>query len=192
MEERSSVRKYKRGEKIPRETLEKVLKMAGTAPSAWNLQHWKFVVVEDQTRKDELVPIAYGQEQVSDASAVIIVLGDTEADQNGEIVYKDAPTEVKETLLGNIKQAYENVPNFAVDEAIRNASFAAMQLMLAAKALDLDTCPIGGFDRDAIVEKLNIPQRYLPSMMITIGYAAAPAHPTDRFSLDEIVVNERF
>lgn len=195
MKERASVRKYQRGKKIPQETLKAIFELAGSAPSSWNLQHWKFLVIEDQERKDKLLPIAYGQQQVSDCSALVIVLGDLEANKNAEKVYGDAvqtgymSEEAKQRLLNNIDGAYKNVENIGVYEAIRNASLGAMQFMLAAKAFGLDTVPMGGFNADAMRKELNIPDRYLINMIIPLGYAQEPAHQTSRFPVEEIMIS---
>lgn len=194
MKERSSVRKYKRGKKIPEDTLKNIIDLAGSAPSSWNLQHWKFLIIEDQERKDRLLPIAYGQQQVSDCSALIIVLGDIQANKNAEKVYGEAveaghmSEESKQQLLNNINGAYKNVENIGVYEAIRNASFAAMQLMLAAKAYGLDTVPMGGFNTEALRKELNIPDRYEINLLIAMGYAKEPAHKTSRFPVEEIML----
>lgn len=198
MQSRSSVRAYEKGRTIPEATLQEILKLTATAPSSWNLQHWKFIVVQDQQVKERLLPIAYGQQQVVDASAVIIVLGDVEANKSAEKVYGEAvkggfmTEEAKNALLKNIERAYASSESLAVHEAIRNASFAAMQLMLAAKAYDLDTCPMGGYDAIALRQELNIPERYIPVLMLTLGYAAKPAHPTSRFDLKDLVINDKF
>jgi nitroreductase len=198
MEARHSVRKYDPNAEIPREDLNEILRLAATAPSSWNLQHWRFIVVTDRAKKEQLLPIAYGQQQVADAFATIIVLGDLEADKSARPVYDEAlakgyvTEQVRETLIGQIEGAYRNNPQFARDEAIRNASLASMQLMLAAKAKGYDTCPMGGFDRDALIQALNIPPRYVPVMMITVGKASVPAYPTSRFGLDQLVIENSF
>lgn len=198
MKERGSVRKYQPGVEIPPATLKTIIEAAGSAPSAWNLQHWKFVVIQNQDNKNRILPAAYNQQQVADASAVIIVLGDMEANKNAEAVYDEmvrsgAMTEdVVNNMVNDINNYYENVATAGVHDAIRNASFAAMQLMLAAKAHGIDTCPIGGFSADALREELNIPERFIPVVMVAIGYAEQPAYATNRFSADQIVINERF
>ncbi|WCK55464.1 nitroreductase family protein [Aneurinibacillus sp. Ricciae_BoGa-3] len=198
MKARSSVRAYQKGKTIPKETLRGILELAGTAPSAWNLQHWKFIVVQNEERKQRLLPIAYGQKQVADASAVVIVLGDTQANKNAEKAYAGAveagymTQEAKNTLFNNINQAYARGPELGVHEAIRNAAFAAMQFMLAAKSFGLDTCPMGGYDPVALRKELNIPERYTPILMMSLGYAEKPAHETGRFSVDDILVEETF
>ncbi len=197
MMERHTVRHYEKGHEIPQETLEAILRAASLAPSSWNLQHWKFLVIQSPEQKEKLLPIAYGQQQVVDSSVVVAVLGDVEANKNAELVWGRAveqgkvPEQVKETMVSQINGAYQN-QQFARDEAVLNASLAAMQLMLAAKAHGYDTCPMGGFDRARFAEAFRVPARYIPVMLITVGKAAKPAHPSDRLSLDEIVVKETF
>ncbi|MFD2670170.1 nitroreductase family protein [Marinicrinis sediminis] len=195
---RHSVRKYEKGHVIPQEVLDEILTLGAAAPSSWNLQHWRFLVVTKQEIKDRLLPIAFNQQQVADSSATIIILGDLEANKSAEAVFGPAveagymSQEAYDTLLGNINGAYAGDPQIPMDEANRNGSLAAMQLMLAAKSKGYDTCPMGGFDRVQIMKELNIPDRYTPVMMLTLGKAAEPAHATGRFPLDQIVIKETF
>lgn len=95
-------------------------------------------------------------------------------------------------MIAQIEGAYNNNPEIARDEAIRNSSYAAMQLMLAAKAKGYDTCPMGGYNRDALIKELNIPSRYLPTLMLTLGKASVQAYPTSRFGLEELVIQNSF
>jgi nitroreductase len=200
MEERHSVRAYEKGYAMPKEHLDTILKAAASAPSSWNLQHWKFLVIDSQEQKEKLLPIAYGQQQVVDSSVTIAVLGDLEANKNGEAVYGEQvakglmPGSVKDTMLAQINGAYSRpeAAQFARDEAIRNSALAAMQLMLAAKALGYDTCPMGGYDVQKFVETFRVPKRYVPLMLITVGKAAKPAHATSRLPLEQLVVRNSF
>lgn len=192
LQSRRSVREYKADAPISDADLKEILELTTAAPSSWNLQHWRFVVIREQANKEKLLPLAYGQKQVVDAAVTILVLGDLQANLVADQVFAGAPAEVRETLLGQINGAYHNNPQLARDEAIRNASLASMQLMLAAKAKGYDTVPMGGFDKDAVVKLLNVPDRYIPVMLIALGVAAAPGRPSGRMSLDEIVINESF
>jgi len=195
---RHSVRKYEKGFVIPEAELNEIFEIATTAPSSWNLQHWKFIVVAEQANKDALLPIAYGQQQVADCSAVIVVLGDLEANTNAEKVFGPAvqagfmKQEAFDALNGNIQNAYTNNDQWVRDEAFLNAGFVGMQLMLAAKAKGYDTVPMGGFNKQQLIEALNIPSRYVPVMLLPIGKAASPAHPTGRFAVDQVIVKESF
>ncbi|TBL80351.1 nitroreductase family protein [Paenibacillus thalictri] len=197
MTERHSVKKFEKGRQIPESTLTGLLQLAHTAPSSWNLQHWKFIVIEDQSVKDNVLPIAFHQSQVSDCSALIVVLADLEANLNAEEIYSDAvkqglmSEEVKQTLKSQVNNAYER-PNVGLIEGYKNSSFAAMQLMLAAKGYGLDSCPMGGFDQQKLVDTLHIPSRYAPSLLIAIGYASEPAYRSTRMELDKVIVRNAF
>ncbi|WP_028545276.1 nitroreductase family protein [Paenibacillus taiwanensis] len=195
---RHSVRKYDAAHQISEADLNEILELAAAAPSSWNLQHWRFLVVQEEANKQKLLPIAYNQQQVVDSSAVIVVLGDTEANLVAEEVYGPAlaggyiTQEVHDTLVGNINRAYANSTTIGREDAIRNASLASMQLMIAAKAKGYDTCPIGGFNPAQLIETYNIPDRYVPVMLITLGKALSPAHGSGRLPLERSVIKETF
>ncbi|MDG4655727.1 nitroreductase family protein [Ectobacillus antri] len=191
MNERTSTRAYNPEKAISKEELSELLLAAGKAPSAWNLQHWKFLVFQDKDIQEKLYPIAYNQQQIRDASAVIAVLGDLEAQKNvdevfGPLVVQGFMTkEAKDKLAANVAGAYSN-SQYAREAAVCNASLAAMQFMLAAKAKGWDTCPIGGYNAAQFIETFQIPSRYIPVMLITIGEASVPGHPSARMKLDQI------
>lgn len=188
---RHSVRYYERNVQIPAEELKEILNLAAAAPSSWNLQHWRFLVVQEQANKDRLLPIAFNQQQVSDASAVVVVLGDLQANLAAPVVYEQASAEIRESMVGQINKAYESA-GVARDEAIRNASLAAMQLMLAAKAKGYDTVAMGGYNPQALIQEFHVPERYLPVMIVTIGKAAKEGRATDRFPIEQQTIQETF
>ncbi|MDF2959336.1 MAG: putative nitroreductase [Paenibacillus sp.] len=192
MRSRHSVRKYQYGVVIPDSEWNEILELAASAPSSWNLQHWRFLVVKEQDNKDKLVPIAYNQQQVSDASVVVVILGDLQANLAAPQVFENATPEIRDMMLAQINGAYENNAQIARDEAIRNASLAAMQLMLAAKAKGYDSVPMGGYNPQALIKEFNIPERYIPVMMIPIGKAVTEGRATERLPLSQQVINESF
>lgn len=107
---RHSVRKYERGFVIPEAELNEIFQAAASAPSSWNLQHWRFLVISEQANKDRLLPIAFGQQQVSDASVVVIVLGDLQANLAAPVVYEKASQDIREMMVKQIEGAYANNP----------------------------------------------------------------------------------
>jgi len=189
--ERTSVRHYDKTAKISKEELSEILTYTTKAPSAWNLQHWHFTVFHSEEAKQKLLPIAYNQSQIVESSAVVAILGDLEANKNTDPVYDPLvqaghlKPEIKDTLAGQISRAYTD-KSFARDAAFSNASLAAMQLMIVAKAKGYDTCAIGGFNKDQFVQEFSIPERYVPIMLISIGKAAKPAHQSNRLELDQV------
>ena len=161
---------------ITQHELNEIFGLAKLAPSAFNLQHTKYVAVLDEDTKERLQQAAYGQYKVKSSSAVIIVLGDKKAFHQTPKIYEGLK------LLGIVnKQEYDYMVNdtmsfyesrgekFHRDEAIRNASLSAMLFMLAAKEKGWDTCPMIGFDPDAVKEVLNISEQDEVVLMITLG-----------------------
>lgn len=189
---RRSVKVYDPNAHISQEELTELLETAGRAPSAWNLQQWHFLVFHGKDVQQKLLPIAYNQQQILDASAVICVLGDLQGNLNVDPVFnpqvesEEITPELKEILAGQINGAYKRT-EYPRDGAILNSSLAAMQFMLAARAKGYDTCPIGGFNAAGLAETFNIPDRYLPTMLITVGKALQPGRPTDRLPIDQLV-----
>lgn len=189
--ERTSNRAFNPEKEISKEDLHEILKAAGQAPSAWNLQHWKFLVFQGEDVQRRLHPIAYNQQQILDASAVVAILGDLEANKNIDPVYGPLvekgfmQEEAKNRLTQNINSAYER-EQYPRDAAFSNASLATMQLMLAAKAKGWDTCAIGGFNPQALTEEFNVSSRYIPIMLITIGESTLKGHPAPRMSVEKV------
>ena len=200
LQERQSVRHFDPSYHLTEMKMVELLELAGRAPSSWNLQHWKFIVFSEKTAKEKLLPIAYGQKQIMDASITVAILGDLQADRNKEAVYgpvieqsqKDAYAGYSshQILFSQIEEAYavDAASSYRRDEAIRNASLAAMQLMLAAKAKALDSGPMVGFDPEAFVRAFHVPERYIPVLLIAIGKAARPARSTTRLPVEKTVI----
>lgn len=191
---RHSVKQYDSSHELSKQEITELLETASYAPSAWNLQHWTYISIHDQAAKEKLLSIAYGQRQIVDASVVVAILGDLEANLNAVEVFESdieaglLTEDMKSRLIGQINASYADTPAYAREEAIRNASLAAMQLMLAAKAKGLDSCPMGGFNADTFIEAFNIPCRYIPVMLIAIGKAAGPSRPTSRIPVDKKII----
>ncbi|MCI2253534.1 nitroreductase family protein [Domibacillus sp. PGB-M46] len=189
---RRSVKVYDPNARISEEELTELLQVAGRAPSAWNLQQWHFLVFHGKDVQKKLLPIAYNQQQIVDASAVICIMGDLQGNLNVDPVFDpqvesgEMTPELKEILAGQINGAY-NRAEYPRDGAILNSSLAAMQFMLAARAKGYDTCPIGGFNASGLAEAFNVPARYLPTMLITVGKALQEGRPTDRLPISQLI-----
>lgn len=192
--DRRSVRKYDSEFKISREEITDILKEAALAPSSSNLQPWKFLVIQDQDTKKELRTIANNQEQVETASAVIAVLGDKEMYKNAEKVYRSSYEAgyMDEATMGRMIEGSTKLYSAAPAETRMNiasydAGLVSMQLMLIAKDRGYDTVPMGGFNKQQFIERFNLDERYMPIVLIALGKAAAPGHPTTRLPIEDIV-----
>lgn len=189
--DRKAVKEYDRDFKLSKEELIDLLEKANRAPSAWNLQHWKYIVVHSDDAKEKLLPLAFNQRQITESSATLIVLADKQAEKNIDAVFNPdveagrMTAELKERLAGQINSAHSR-PEYAFEAGVLNASLAAMQFMNAATLAGLSTCPIGGFNRTALIEAFNIEDRYLPIMLIPVGKQAKEARETTRLAVSDV------
>ncbi|WP_046213501.1 nitroreductase family protein [Paenibacillus wulumuqiensis] len=193
--ERRSIKSYDPSVKISREEMTEILNEATRAPSSINLQPWRFLVIESEEAKAQLLPLAkFNSHQVETSSAVIAIFGDLQHDLNAEEIYNTAvelgymPAEVKERQFPLTVAYYENLSEQArKDIALIDSSLVAMQLMLVARAHGYDTNPIGGYEKEQMAELFGMDtKRYVPVMLLTIGKAANEGYPSMRLPINSV------
>lgn len=173
--------------------LTRLFELVRLTPSSYNLQHWRFVVVRERENKAALREAAYGQAQVEDAAAVVVVCGKLDAYGDAERAWADAAAPVRDALVPQIEPFYAPRPEMQRDEAIRSGSMAAMTLMLAAQAAGWATGPMIGFDAARVAELVGLDETFVPVMLVVLGRPAGEAHPRPtRWPVSEIVRQERW
>ena len=147
------------------------------SPTSYNIQHWRFIRISDTQTRLKIKEAAWGQQQVEDASEVIILCADTQAWSDRPARYwANADHQTQAVLVPMLDAFYTGKPQTQRDEAMRSCGMAAQTLMLSAKALGYDTCPMIGFDTQALADIIKLPEGHVISMMITIGKASKPAN----------------
>lgn len=186
---RHSVRHYTPGLSIDDDELTAIFADVALSPSSFNLQHWQFVVVREPARKRELRGMAFGQQQVEDCAAAIIVCGRLDAHADAPRIYEDAPAPMRDKFVPMIAAVYERQPALQREEAVRSGALAAMSLMYAAKARGWDTGPMIGFDAAKVSTFLGLDAQTVPVMLVVLGKALNGEQPQRlyRRPLDEIV-----
>lgn len=195
--ERISANKFDTSKTFSTNEIRELVEYATHAPSSTNIQHWRFVAVVDQREKERLKQVAFGQQKVADASVTFIVLGDVRGHERlGEILDRSVSAgivdrELREKWVAMANSGYAD-PQKARDEAIRSASLAAMTLMIAAQAKGYVSGPMIGFDPEGVKREFGIPDRYIPVMLLPVGYAAPGNWPRKvRLSVDEVLAFNR-
>jgi len=193
IDSRRSVKSFKNHE-MKQDEITKLLDAAILSPTSYNIQNWRFVTVTEQRLKDELCALSYGQKQVAEASLVIILCADLKAwAKNPERYWKNLPEEPRNALVNAIKQSYDGNSTLEKDEAMRSCGFAAQTIMLAAKSMGYDTCPMEGFDYEKVGKLIHLPDDHIVSMMVVVGKAAKGASPRGgQLPLSEVVFENSF
>jgi nitroreductase len=195
IEQRRSVKHYDPSAVMPEADVERLMQLVLLSPTSFNIQNWRFVLVRDPAQKKALRAAAWGQEQVEQAQLVVLICADLMAWKKDPGRYwKNAPAAVQEKLVPMITGLYEQMgPQMQRDEAMRSCGIAAQTLMLAAKSMGYDSCPMVGFDFDAAARLVNLPSDHVISMLVVVGKAAKPAQQRGgQLPLSEVVVTDRF
>jgi len=188
---RRSVKHYDPNHVMPEADLKELIRLTKLAPSSFNMQNYRLVVVRDPELRKELRAVAWDQAQVTDASVLFILCADLTAHEaDPKLYWSHAPQEVQDILGPALKPFYDGKPELTRDEGIRSTALAGMTLMLAAKGMGYDSCPMVGFDFDAVAKLINLPANHALSFMIAVGKEAKPAWPRGARLPDETVVIE--
>lgn len=188
IESRRAIKTFDPEHRLSETEQDRLIELAMLSPTAFNLQHWRFVVVRDPAKRQAIREVAWDQSQVTDASMLVILCGRRDVwEHDVERVWKNAPENVREMMAGAIDSYYRGLPQIERDEVMRSCGIAGQTLMLAAREMELDSCPMDGFDYEAVGRLINLPDHHLISFMVAIGKKADEVWPRPGpLSLDEV------
>lgn len=194
IETRRSVKHFDPAHRMTAEEIARLIALAKLAPTSFNMQNYRFVIVSDPELRREIRAVAWDQAQVTDASLLVILCADLTAHANNPQRYwAHAPQEVQDILVPALPPFYEGKPTLIRDEAIRSTGFAGMTLMLAARGMGYDSCPMIGFDAEAVAKLIRLPDNHALSFILAIGKQAKPVWPRgERLPDSEVVIQDRF
>ncbi|MDD3352176.1 nitroreductase family protein [Zoogloea sp.] len=194
IESRRAVKNYDPEHRMSEEEITRLLSLGMLSPTAFNIQHWRFVVVDDPALRQQIREVAWNQAQVTDASLLVVLCADLKAWEKAPARYwRNAPPEVRDFMVPAIDAYYRDKPQVQRDEVMRSCGIAAQTLMLAARSMGYDSCPMDGFDFDAVARLIHLPDDHAIAMFVAIGKATAEARPRGgQLDYAEVVVKNRF
>jgi nitroreductase len=192
--ERRSVKVFDPHHRMSEQEINQLMSLAMLSPTAFNIQNWRFVLVTDPLLRQQIRAASWNQAQVEEASLLIVLTADLNAwAKQPERYWKNAPKAASDVLVPMIGHYYQNNGQVQRDEAMRSCGMAATTLMLAAKEMGYDTCPMDGFDFAAVSKLPNLPADHIPSMFVVVGKALKAAAPRGgQLAMDEVVVYNQF
>ena len=191
---RRSIKNFDKTHKMTKNEIMKLLEFAILSPTSYNIQNWRFVIVTEQDLKDKLSELSHGQKQVSESSLVIILCADLKSwNKNPERYWINIPEEPRKALVDSMRNSYDGKSELQRDEAMRSCGMAAQTIMLAAKSMGYDTCPMKGFDYGEVGKLIHLPVDHVISMMVVVGKATKPASSRGgQLPLSEIMFENSF
>ena len=197
---RRATRHFDPNRPLPDDVLKQILHLATLAPSGYNLQPWRFLVVRTQANREKLRSASYGQPKIGEAPVVVIVLGyhtpqktHLDAMVQTQIDLGAITPEIGKGMIVMAARSVDNVPNIEV-WATRSTMLAAATMMIAAESLGVDSAPMEGFEPEKVKAAFGIPDDHSVCCLVALGYAPpAPAKKNPgRFGLGEVCYLEHF
>jgi nitroreductase len=188
---------------IPETALQSILNLALQAPSGFNLQPTRFILVRSPQGKARLHECAFRQRQILEAPVTVIACGDSRIEHPRYIdavtALEQQPQTTREDLGNYLKQAIPQLftykPSFDSIETWvnRQVMVSVAHLLLAAQNLAIDSCPMEGFIQFQVRQAFGIPEEVFVCCLIPLGYATEPLKSYGgRFPLGQMVSEERF
>jgi nitroreductase len=194
IETRRAIKKFDPTYKMSQIDVKKLMEHVILAPTSYNQQNWRFVISTDQDVKEKISIAARGQAQPKDGSLVVVLCGNMDAWKTEPLRYwKNHPSEKQETVKAALERKYDGNSQNLRDEAVRSCGMAAQTIMLAAKQMGLDSCPMVGFEYDELANVINLPENHMIVMMVVVGKRVQDASQRGgQLALDEVVFENSF
>ena len=194
IETRRSVKMYDVSHRMGEDEIRRLLEYTLLSPTAFNIQHWRFVAVRDPALRAEIRKVSWNQAQVTDASLLLVLCMDLKAwDKDPQRYWRNAPQHVRDHMVTGIREFYTGNEQAQRDEGMRSCSLAAMNLMLLAKDMGYDSCPMDGFDFDAVARLIRLPADHAICMMVTVGKRVQEPRPRGgQLALHEVFFTDSF
>jgi nitroreductase len=182
--------------------LEKIIRAGLAAPSAYNLQPWRFIVVRDREQQKKLRQAAFNQAKVEEAGAVIVACGDPQGWKNGDLdeMLRESSNhgftdEQNQKVRAAVAKFFSGTPGKSGGLAPsfdlwvnRHVMIAFTTMMWTAETLGYDTAPMEGFEEDKVKALLKIPDQVRVVALLGIGRRRGPDKPfAGRFDPKRVV-----
>ena len=188
------------GTPMPGSDLRQILDAGLHAPSGYNMQPWRFIVVQAPEQKRKLRAASYNQAKVEEASAVIVACGDVDGWR------KDLDKMIAMGLEGGMPESYAAQASSSVSNYLSSFTTEQMKgwlnkmvmlafthMMLMAETLGYDTAPMEGFEQDKVHDVLRLPLSYWVVALLSVGHLKGPdKFDGGRFEMAHTVFGEEY
>lgn len=184
LEWRYAAKKFDTTKKVSDADLEKITEAIRLTPTSFGMQPYHFYIVTNQEKKDAIQAAAWNQPQVGTSSHLIVMCA-----RNDLIAVKDeyfdamsgGSAEVRANLKGFEDMVTGFIPHASPEWAKKQVYIAQGFALAACAELQIDSCPMEGFDPAAVAKILEVPSNLDVAVMLPIGYRAALEHPRPKF-----------
>jgi nitroreductase/dihydropteridine reductase len=193
VQRRYAVKKFD-GRMIPEETMQELYEIIRYAPSGLNFQPWKIKVITDPEVKQKLLSASWDQPQITTCSHLLVFCANQKLKEQIDKIAAEMRTMNidEETVEKYVHFAKDFLVHVAPDQlkawTQHNVFLALATALYGAASLDIDSCPMGGFDPEKYARILALPPFLIPTMLCALGYAADKPFQKVRLSKEEIFI----
>lgn len=184
---------------VPDEDLKKIVESGLQAPSGFNMQPWRFIVVRSPEQKKKLRSASFNQTKLEEASAIVVACGDADGWRGGDVDEMLRLGREGGMTESYASQAKDMVPNFLSNHPNlsawlnRHVMVAVTHMLLTAETLGYDTAQIEGFEAEKVREILKLPLSYHVVTLLAIGHLEGPdKYDGGRFDMARTVFAEEY
>lgn len=193
---RHACKRFDTTKKIPADQFESILEVGRMSPSSFGMEPWRLIVIRNENLRKALKPSCWNQSQITEASELVVFTTDNEVVRSGTSYVRKMferrgmSDEAVETYMG----VYQNylAPMEEDEELLRNWTakqcyIACANMMTYAATLQIDTCPIEGFDREEVEAILDLGEERSVALICAFGYRVNPQSEQKRLPMSQIV-----
>lgn len=194
IETRRAVKQFDPDHKMSQAEIDELLSLAMLSPTAFNVQHWRFVAVRDPAIREAIRAVSWMQPQITDSSLFVVICADIKAwEKTPERYWRNAAQDVREGIVEAIGEYYRGREQVQRDEAMRSCGIAAQTLMLAAKAKGYDSCPMDLSDFSEVAKIVKLTDDHAIAMFVAIGRGVQDPWPrAGQLPQNEVVFIDHF
>jgi nitroreductase len=194
---RHACKKFDPKREIPVEDLLTVLECGRISPSSFGMEPWKFLVVQDTTLREKLRVACWNQPQITEASEVVVILARPQDVRpvtefvKAKFARRRLGVEAVNAYMDLYRQHFEGEVEPVMSYyawASKQCYIALANMLTAAAASGIDSCPIEGFSKKEVEDVLDIDgEQFEVAVIFTLGYRAGEQTPQLRSDASEII-----
>ncbi len=197
MDFRHACKIFDENKKISNEDINYIMQVAQKSPSSFGMEPWKFLVITNEDLKAKIRPACWNQVQITSCSHLVVVLARIESakPESGEPLKRFSRRDMPQDKLNFYMDLYSKhlANTLSSDENIwswtsKQTYIALGNMMSAAAFIGIDSCPIEGFEKEAVEEILELDtSKYQLSVILPLGYRINEQSSQQRLAFDEVV-----
>jgi nitroreductase len=194
---RHACKKFDPARKITATDLNTILEAARLSPSSFGMEAWKFLVLQSPDIREKLRPACWNQPQITDSSHVIAILARPAQVAPGHLYVAEIfgrrglPEDATNAYIEKYRHHMETevLPRMSLYAWCSKQCYIALaDIMTAAAAMGIDSCPMEGFEKDWVERILEIDTRKEEVVvLVALGYRAGKQPPRRRHPMETLV-----